>query len=379
MSVKIIQANIAGINSNPWEYDSKGVLETDAEERMVIDRDWVLSNDKKTKGRFTILYNPSIPLNLNDESFKFNWNRVWNEKYGDLDKQNLMDFDLNAYKAIVSVYDKEEIEDMFEKPFVDKQTKADMIFNYLQDEIFDNPQIVIMLQEVLVTDIEELCDSLQSTFSKRVFQFFVNEPKTGEELVRTLIITCGVNASIFGFPNINFETVAVKVRGGLLDDYVLVASHYSGKEYDSPDKESFETNHRKMRKALDVLDKYIVGVDANHELQYSFGDTNFLPTSVKSRTKFQVQFDKIKNVSKRIDYIFYKGELNGIWDCIFDLITLSNVPKTMPNDNLPFDHAVRTLTLSRPWRDYFPTSETISYYIPFVLIFYAVYGYVYSV
>jgi len=379
MSVKIIQANIAGINSNPWEYDNGGVLETMAEENMVIDRTWSLSNDKKTKGRFTILYNPSIPLNLNDESFLFNWHRVWNEKYPTIDKQDLPQFDLNAYKAISSVYEKKEIDEMFEKPFVEKQTKADMIFNYLRDEVFDNPQIIIILQEVLVEDMQELCDSLQSAFPSRKFQFFANDPKTKEELVRTLMITCGVNASLFGFPNINYETVAIKINGGSLDGYVVIGSHYSAKDFDSPDKESYETNHRKMRKALDVLDKYVVGVDANHELDYTFGDTNEDPTSVKTRTKFQVQFEKIKNISKRIDYIFHKGPLIGNWKCIFDLVTLSNIPKTMPNDNLPFDHAVRTLVLSRPWRDYLPTSETISFCIPFVILLFTFYGYVYSV
>lgn len=382
MSVKIIQANIAGINSNPWEYDNGGVLEKLAEENMVIDRTWVLSNDKKTKDRFSILYNKSIPINLTDEAFKYNWTRVWNEKYGAFDKQDLMEFDLNAYRAISSVYEKKEIEEMFCKPFVDKQTKSDMIFNYFSDEIFDNPRIIFLLEEVLVSDISELCTDLQNAFPTREFQFFSNEPKTPDELVRTLIITCGVSASLFGFPNINFETVAIKINGGSLDGYVVVASHYSGKDYDSPDKESYETNHRKMKKALEYLDKYIVGVDANHELEYSFGDTNTRPTSVKTRTKFQAQFEKIKNVSKRIDYIFHKGPLIGTWDCIFDLVTLSNVPKTMPNDNLPFDHAVRTLVVSRSWQDmlsdYIPTSDTVSCIIPLLLIAYGLYGCIYS-
>jgi len=382
MSVKIIQANIAGINSNPWEYDNGGVLETMAEENMVIDRTWSLSNDKKTKGRFTILYNPSIPLNLNDESFLFNWHRVWNEKYPTLDKQDLPQFDLNAYKAISSVYEKEEIDAMFEKPFVDKQTKADMIFNYLRDEVFDNPQIIIILQEVLVEDMQELCDSLQNAFPSRKFQFFANDPKTKEELVRTLMITCGVNASLFGFPNINYETVAIKIHGGSLDGYVVVGSHYSAKDFDSPDKESYETNHRKMQRALEVLDKFIVGVDANHELDYTFGDTNEDPTSVKTRTKFQVQFEKIKNISKRIDYIFHKGPLAGTWKCIFDLVSLSTVPRTMPNDHLPFDHAVRTLVLSKSYRemlyDYVPSSDFVGYLVPIALLLYGLYGCLYS-
>lgn len=382
MSVKIIQANIAGINLNPWEYDNGSVLETLANERMEINEKWVLSNDRKTKDRFSILYNPTIPLNLTDEAFKYNWHGLWNEKYGDLDKQNLMEFDLNAYKAISSVYEKNDIEEMFRKPFVDKETKSDMIFNYLSDEIFDHTEIIIMLQEILVTEITELCKDLQDAYPTREFQFFVNEPKTKEELVRTMIITCGVSASIFGFPNINFETVAVKIKGGSLDGYVVVASHYSARDYDSPDKESYQTNHRKMLYGLDVLDKYIVGVDANHELNHTFGDTNRLPTSIKKRTKLQAQFDKIKQVSKRIDYIFHKGPLNGKWDCVFDLYSLSNDPRSLPNDNLPFDHAVRTLTLSRSYTDilydYLPDHDTISYYLPIALIIYGLYGCIYS-
>ena len=338
----IVSFNFGAINTNPIEFDDGSKLLADAEKLLDFDlKNLDLSNDKITKERFSPLYQKNINFGLSDEVFNETWMRTWDRQYPAVKPGNLMEFDREIYKAITKVYSPMQFKKLFEKPYVNEQKKISIVSEFITDKLRDGG--VVIIQEMNRKSIENLLYSLMWDFprTKKLRSF----ESIGHHTI-TLIITVDMDACLVNFPNVNNETIAIEIKeDGPLKDLLIVGSHFTSKSDEKAHNNiGYESNYREFKNALSGCPRYVAGFDANHELDDT-NDPNILPTSLKKRTKFQVQ-DKIAEVSARIDYINYRGRLLvPTWETVYNMVTGSNTPTRMPHDEMPMDHAVRILHL----------------------------------
>ena len=337
--ITIVAFNFAGLQKNPLEFCDDSVLLKMAEDIVNIDPTWNLRVDKETKDRYSIIYDKTIPFGLSDEEFKQNWEAKWNEKYSDIIPYDIEKFDKAVYHAITQVYSPQQVIDLFDRPYVNEKKKFDMLQNFVVDKLQGCG--IVIVHEMLPDDVEFFLHGIRLLIPNKNLSLFSS---CGGPVV-SIIITCEMDATLVSFPNVNKQTVAIKILNGSLKNYLVVGSHFTSKpDADAPENKGYQSNYNELSDALVDYSKYIVAFDANHEID-GINDPNRLPTSIKKRTKFQVQ-NKLDKVSKRIDYIAYSGNVIGNWETIFNIITYSNVPTNMPHDQMPIDHAVRILTLN---------------------------------
>ena len=337
--ITIVAFNFAGLQKNPLEFCDDSKLLKMAEDIMKIDPTWNLSADRETKDRYSIIYDKTIPFGLSDEEFKQNWEAKWNEKYSDIIPYDIEKFDKAVYHAITQVYSPQQVIDLFDRPYVNEKKKFDMLQNFVVDKLQGCG--IVIVHEMLPDDVEFFLHGIRLLIPNKNLSLFSS---CGGPVV-SIIITCEMDATLVSFPNVNKQTVAIKILNGSLKNYLVVGSHFTSKpDADAPENKGYQSNYNELSDALVDYSKYIVAFDANHEID-GINDPNRLPTSIKKRTKFQVQ-NKLDKVSKRIDYIAYSGNVIGNWETIFNIITDSNAPTNMPHDQMPIDHAVRVLTLN---------------------------------
>jgi len=338
----IVSFNFGAINTNPIEFDDGSKSLADAAELLDFDlKNMDLSNDKVTKDRFTPLYQKNIILGLDDEVFNDTWMKTWDNLYPAVKPGNLMEFDREIYKAITKVYSPFQFKKLFDKPYVNEQKKISIVAKFIADKLSDGG--VVIIQEMNRKSIENLLYALMWDFprTKKLRSF----ESVGHHTI-TLIITVDMDACRIDFPNVNGETVAIEItEDGPLKDLLIVGSHFTSKSDEKAlNNIGYENNYKELKRALSGCPRYVVGFDANHELNDTH-DPNILPTSLKKRTKFQVQ-DKFADVSARIDYIDYRGRLLvPTWETVYNMVTGSNTPTRMPHDEMPTDHAARILHL----------------------------------
>jgi hypothetical protein len=336
--ITIVSFNSAGLQKNPLEFEDGTDLLKMAEDIMKIDPTWNLSADKETKDRYSIIYDKTIPFGLSDEEFKQNWEIRWNEKYINIIPYDIQKFDKAVYHAITQVYSPQQVIDLFDRPYVNEKKKFDMLQNFVVDKLKGCG--IVIVHEMLPDDVEKFLHGIRLLIPNKNLSLFSSYGP-----VVSIIITCEMDATLVSFPNVNKQTVAIKILNGSLKNYLVVGSHFTSKpDADAPENKGYQSNYNDLSDALVDYSKYIVAFDANHEID-GINDPNRLPTSIKKRTKFQVQ-NKLDKVSKRIDYIAYSGHVIGNWETIFNIVTDSNVPVNMPHDQMPIDHAVRILTLN---------------------------------
>lgn len=338
----IISFNFGAINTNPIEFDDGSKLLADAEKLLDFDlKKMELSNDKVTKERFSLLYQKNIIFGLSDAVFDETWMRTWDQQYPAVKPGDLMEFDREIYKAITKVYSPFQFKKLFDKPYVNEQKKITIIANFIVDKLRDGG--VVIIQEMNRKSIDNLLYALMWDFprTKKMRSF----ESLGHHTI-TLIITVDMNAVRVDFPNVNKETVAIQItEDGPMKDLLVVGSHFTSKSDEKAlNNIGYESNYRELKSALSGSSRYVVGFDANHQLDDT-SDPNILPTSLKKRTKFQVQ-DKFNEVSARIDYIDYRGRgMVATWETVYNMVTGSNNPARMPHDEMPTDHAARVLHL----------------------------------
>ena len=338
----IVSFNFGAINTNPIEFDDGSKLLADAEKILNFDlKNMDLSNDKVTKDRFSLLYQKNIIFGLSDEVFNETWMKTWDKQYHNVKPGSLMEFDREIYKAITKVYSPFQFKKLFDKPYVNEQKKISIVAQFIVDKLRDGG--VVIIQEMNRKSIENLLYALMWDFprTKKLRSF----ESVGHHTI-TLIITVDMDACSVDFPNVNNETVAIEItEDGPLKDLLIVGSHFTSKsDKMALDNIGYESNYREFKSALSGCPRYVAGFDANHEL-HDTHDPNILPTSLKKRTKFQVQ-DKFAEVSARIDYIDYRGRgMVATWETVYNMVTGSNTPVRMPNDEMPTDHAARVLHL----------------------------------
>ena len=337
--ITIVAFNFAGLQKNPLEFCDDSVLLKMAEDIVNIDPTWNLRVDKETKDRYSIIYDKTIPFGLSDEEFKQNWEARWNEKYINIIPYDIEKFDKAVYDAITQVYSPQQVIDLFDRPYVNEKKKFDMLQNFVVDKL--QGYGIVIVHEMLPDDVEKFLHGIRLLIPNKNLSLFSS---CGGPVV-SIIITCEMDATLVSFPNVNKQTVAIKILNGSLKNYLVVGSHFTSKpDADAPENKGYQSNYNELSDALVDYSKYIVAFDANHEID-GINDPNILPTSIKKRTKFQVQ-NKLDKVSKRIDYIAYSGHVIGNWETIFNIVTDSKVPTNMPHDQMPIDHAVRILTLN---------------------------------
>lgn len=337
----IVSFNYGAINTNPFEFFDGSELMNRANSLLDFDpKNRDLSEDRNTKKRFSPLYEKNIKFGLNDEEFNEIWTTTWDREYPRVNPGNLLDFDREMYKTITSVYNPCLFRKMFDKPYVNEGKKITMIEKFIFNQLKEGG--VAIIQEMTRESIDRLLYALSWNFPKDKVRSFES---VGNSTI-TLIITFGLDACKIDFPNVNKETVAIQItQDGPLKDLLIVGSHFTSKSDEkAPGNIGYQSNYKDFKSALSGSSKYVAGFDANHKIDDT-NDPNVLPTSLKMRTKFQVQ-DKYTEVSARIDYIDYRGTgVVATWETVYNMVTGSNTPARMPHDEMPTDHAARILHL----------------------------------